>query len=88
MEKIHAPAADIKHSMKNQDIMLYVRFVSGKMDPYQRGYPNYEGGANSVPLKTGQQNFINLGACNSDMIRYTRFPNQEEPNDLDWKELE
>lgn len=52
-------------------------------DPIQKQDPNYDGGANKVSLRVGQQNFINFGACEKDMIAYTRPPNNEEARDVD-----
>ncbi|RRB09386.1 CPCC family cysteine-rich protein [Larkinella rosea] len=56
-------------------------------DPIQKQNPNYDGGANKVSLRAGQQNFINFGACEEDMRVYTRPPNNEELRDVDWRQL-
>jgi hypothetical protein len=52
----------------------------------QKEYPDDEGGPNRVSLRTGQQNFIDFGACELDMKRYTRKPSQDEPKDLNWRQ--
>lgn len=57
-------------------------------DFYQLENPNDEGGPNRVSLRTAQQNFVDFGACEFDMKRYSRLPNKNEPKDPHWKLLE
>jgi hypothetical protein len=57
-------------------------------DPIQKDDPTYEGGANRVSLKQGQQNFIKFGACEEEMIHNTRRPNSDEPKDENWLPFE
>lgn len=57
-------------------------------DPIQLDDPNYEGGANRVSLKQGQQNFIEFGACESDMIKNVRKPTKDEQRNHNWKPLD
>jgi len=57
-------------------------------DPIQLDDPNYEGGANRVSLKQGQRNFIELGACEREMIKNVRQPTKDEQRDENWKPLE
>jgi len=53
-------------------------------DPIQRNDPNYLGGANGVSC---QKNYIEFGACEYDMRRYTRAPYNNEIQDPDWQPL-
>jgi len=57
-------------------------------DPIQRNEPNYEEGANRVSLKQGQKNYLNFGACEYDMRRYTREPYKHENQDPNWIPLD
>lgn len=54
-------------------------------DPIQSADINYTGGANRVSLKQGQQNFMDFGACEKEMIKNTRDPKPSEERDFDWK---
>lgn len=56
-------------------------------EPIQLDDPNYEGGANRVSLRQGQNNFIKFGACEKKMIKNVRQPTKEEQRDEDWKPL-
>ncbi|WP_083757159.1 CPCC family cysteine-rich protein [Alkaliphilus oremlandii] len=49
--------------------------------------PNYEGGANRVSLKQGQENFLKFGACEEKMIKYVRRPHKNDIRDNNWKLL-
>ncbi|WP_317854486.1 CPCC family cysteine-rich protein [Chakrabartyella piscis] len=52
-------------------------------DPIQLDEPTYEGGANRVSLLQAQQNFLSFGACEKEMIPYTRKPNLDEFTGID-----
>lgn len=56
-------------------------------DPTNRDDPNYDG-ANGMSLKQGQRNYIEIGACDSEMKRYTRAPDEQENQDPNWSPLE
>ncbi len=49
--------------------------------PLQNIQYDYIGGPNPVSLRQAQQNFIAFGACEKDMIKYVRLPNEDEPKD-------
>lgn len=57
-------------------------------DPIQLNDANYEGGANRVSLRQGQQNFIKFRACEKEMIKNVRQPTKGEQRDENWKPLE
>ncbi len=56
-------------------------------DPIQLDDPNYEGGANPMSLKQAQQNFIQFGACDIEMLQNVRQPALDEQRDEKWKPL-
>ncbi len=56
-------------------------------DPVQLKDPDYEGGANNVSLRQGQQNFLKFGACEEAMIKNVRRPNKDEQQGESWKPL-
>lgn len=47
-------------------------------DPQQLADPNLEEAANEVSLRQAQRNFIEFGACERDMIKNVRKPNESE----------
>ena len=57
-------------------------------DPMQLKDPDYEGGANPMSLRKAQQNFIEFGACDRDMLRNVRRPAKDEQRDENWKPLD
>lgn len=57
-------------------------------DATQLADPNYEGGANKVSLKQGQNNFLLFGACEKEMVNNVRPPNKNEMRDNNWKPIE
>lgn len=87
MEKFTCPCCGYKTYDEEPGHYIICPVCFWEDDPYQRDYPNYEGGANRVSLKKGQQNFIDFGACEYEMRRNTRLPNQDEPKDPYWKQL-
>jgi hypothetical protein len=57
-------------------------------DPIQLADPDYEGGANLMSLRQAQQNFLEFGACDRDMLRNVRPPTKDELRDENWKPLD
>jgi hypothetical protein len=57
-------------------------------DPIQLEDPDYEGGANSMSLRQAQQNFLEFGACDRDMLQNVRQHAKDEERDKDWQPLE
>lgn len=57
-------------------------------DDVQFDDPDFEGGANEVSLREGQQNFIKFGACDSDYLGKVRPPNHSNVKDPNWKALD
>ena len=47
-------------------------------DEVQFRDPDYEGGANSVSLRTAKSNFVQIGACSADYVNKVRPPTKEE----------
>lgn len=47
-------------------------------DPIQLEDPDYEGGANPMLLRQAQQNFLEFGACDREMLRNVRPPAKDE----------
>ena len=56
-------------------------------DPIQLDDPDYEDGANKVSLRQGQKNFSEFGACEKEMIKNVRQPNNDEKRDDTWSSL-
>jgi hypothetical protein len=56
-------------------------------DPIQLANPDYKGGANPMSLRQAQQNFLQFGACNVDMLQNVRLPTNDEQRDENWKPL-
>ena len=50
-------------------------------DPIQLEDPSYEGGANKVSLFQARINYKEFGACEKEMIKYTRMPTKNEQED-------
>lgn len=57
-------------------------------DPIQFKEPNLSGGANRVSLIEGQNNFLAFGACEYDMIKNVRKPNNKDNWNPKWKNNE
>ncbi|HRH59738.1 MAG TPA: CPCC family cysteine-rich protein [Chitinophagaceae bacterium] len=57
-------------------------------DPIQLDDPDYEGGANPMSLRQAQQNFLEFGACDRDMLQNVRQPTKDEERDKDWQSLD
>ncbi len=53
--------------------------------PLQNLQHDYIGGPNPVSLRQARQNFIAFGACEKDMIKNVRQPNDGEPKDENFK---
>ena len=47
-------------------------------DAFQNENPNDSGGPNNISLNQAQQNFIQFGACEFDMIVHVRKPYENE----------
>jgi len=47
-------------------------------DPVQLDDPDFEGGANSMSLRQSQQNFLEFGACDKNMLSNVRLPTSDE----------
>jgi Cysteine-rich CPCC len=45
------------------------------------------GGPNPMSLRTAQQNFMAIGACEADMLIHVRKPKNDEPKDENWKAI-
>jgi hypothetical protein len=56
-------------------------------DPIQLEDPDYEGGANPMSLRQAQQNFLEFGACDREMLRNVRPPAKDEERDENWRPL-
>ncbi|MCQ4922198.1 CPCC family cysteine-rich protein [Tissierella carlieri] len=56
-------------------------------DRIQFENPDYEGGANHVSLRQGQQNYLSFGACEKEMTKYVRKANKNDIRNHDWKPL-
>lgn len=57
-------------------------------DPIQLEDPDYEGGANPMSLRQAQQNFLEFGACDRDMLPNVRKAAKDEQRDENWKPLD
>lgn len=53
-------------------------------DVVQYEDPFYRGGANHVSLYEAQRNFIEFGACERDMKKHVREPNENDVKDINW----
>lgn len=47
-------------------------------DAIQLADEDYSGGANRVSLRQARENYLQYGACEIDMVPYTRKPNEDE----------
>lgn len=56
-------------------------------DAVQLRWPDLDGGANSVSLRTAQRNFEALGACDESALPHVRPPQAEEVVDVGWRVL-
>lgn len=56
-------------------------------DGIQFDNPDYKGGANHVSLREAQKNFLEFGACEKEMIKFVRKPNEDDVKDKNWKML-
>lgn len=54
-------------------------------DPIQLDDPDYEGGANLMSLRQAQQNFLEFGACDRNMLPNVRRHTKDEERDDEWK---
>lgn len=52
-------------------------------DPYQSDNHDIEGMANTVSLNQARENYKKFGACQEDMIKYVRPPQEDELTGLD-----
>ncbi len=52
-------------------------------DLFQSENPDLEGMANPVSLNQARENYKKFGACQEDMIKYVRNPNNDELTGLD-----
>jgi hypothetical protein len=50
--------------------------------------PDFSGGANVVSLRQAQKNYIKIGACKKDSLKYVRKPKKDEEKDENWTPLE
>jgi hypothetical protein len=57
-------------------------------DLLQLSDPNYEGGANTISLKTAQENFARFGASQERFLINVRPPLRGEARDGNWKPLD
>ncbi len=57
-------------------------------DPIQLNDPDYKGGANPMSLRQAQQNFLEFGACDREMLQNVRQPFADEQRDVRWKPLD
>jgi hypothetical protein len=57
-------------------------------DPIQLKEPDYEGGANPMSLRQGQQNLLEFGACDREFLRNVRPPVKDEHRDENWKPID
>jgi Cysteine-rich CPCC len=53
-------------------------------DGIQLAFPNLPGGANRVSLIKGQENYRNIGVCESAMKVHVREPSESDNRDDDW----
>lgn len=53
-------------------------------DPVQEKYPDWKIGANGIPLRQAQQNFIKYGNCDGIEEKYAGEPLSEFVHDSDW----
>jgi hypothetical protein len=49
--------------------------------------PDYRDGANHVSLREAQKNFLEFGACEKEMIKFPRKPNENDIKDENWEML-
>lgn len=56
-------------------------------DAVQLRWPDLDGGANSVSLRTAQRNFEALGACDASSRAHVRPPRVDEVVDAGWRVL-
>lgn len=56
-------------------------------DQVQFTDPDYEGGANEVSLRQGQQNYLKFGAYEKEAIKFVRKPTKTDVKDPKWKPL-
>lgn len=54
-------------------------------DPIQLDDPDNEDGANPMSLRQAQQNFLEFGACDRNMLPNVRQHTKDEERDEDWK---
>lgn len=52
-------------------------------DPIQAKDEQYSGGANKVSLEQARKNYAEFGACEIEMLKYVRKPNNDEYNEMD-----
>ena len=57
-------------------------------DNIQFDDPDYHGGANKVSLRQAQKNYLQLGACEREMLLYVRKPTAQDQKDRDWEPVE
>ncbi|WP_411678077.1 CPCC family cysteine-rich protein [Caproicibacter sp.] len=48
---------------------------------------DFVGGANDVSLRQAQKNYSEFGACQKNMLKHVRKPNQDDVKDSTWKPI-
>jgi hypothetical protein len=70
---------NLKHEHDVCTICLWEDNLAQSEDPDSRG------GTNKVSLKQAQKNFIEFGACNKNMIKFSRKPDITDIKDENWQ---
>lgn len=56
-------------------------------DGVQLDNPDFSGGANTVSLYQGRENFLKYGACEKEMVPHVRKPVEDEFIGIDWENI-
>lgn len=48
---------------------------------------DFAGGANDISLRQAQKNYSEFGACQKNMLKHVRKPNQDDVKDSSWKPI-
>ena len=53
----------------------------------QTANPDYEGGANGIPLRQAQKNLMQFGASDKRVISFVRKTNEHDTRDSEWRHI-
>ena len=86
MEKYTCPCCGFK-TLDNEHDYDICEICFWEDDLVQFEDVDYEGGANDNSLRQAQYNYIEVGACQRDMLQHIRKPNVHDVRDENWKPL-